>query len=244
MKVAKAWIVLPKTSAHLLCVPGRTTTRGAACAHVSSSSAPRICVSSPRITSGTPSASRQTSPGTSQRRVPGTGVNAAAKPSKSAGQSRYGASIQPCLLPIRPPFGLRRVRMNSHLPARRRVVVARARFDPALAGGRLLLLPERSARLQVIHDEFARGERLAAVRAGHDDQHDLIGGLQLADAMDHERIVDAPSRLGLVDDPRERLLGHARIMFERERGYGRCVVDVADETDKRGDRAYARVAGA
>ena len=125
-----------------------------------------------------------------------------------------------------------------------RVVVARARFDPALAGGRLFLLPERSARLQVIHNEFARGERLAAVRPGHDDQHDLIGGLQLADAMDHERIVDAPSRLGLVYDPRERLLGHDRIMFDRERGYGRCVVDVADETDKRGDRAYARVAGA
>ncbi len=58
--------------AHLLCVPGRSTTCRVL---ASSASAPRICVSSPRITSAMPSSSRHIRPGTIASAVPGTRVN-------------------------------------------------------------------------------------------------------------------------------------------------------------------------
>src|SRR6266704_2153282 len=80
------------------------------------------------------------------------------------------------------------------LPACRFFVVARACLDPAFAGGCVLFLPEWRACLQIVHDELARGERVAAMRAGDDHQHDLIGRLQLADAVDDRRVVDAPTR--------------------------------------------------
>src|SRR5271165_578563 len=130
------------------------------------------------------------------------------------------------------------------LPPCRFFFVARARLDPALAILRLLFLPEWRAGLEIVHDELAGGKGLAAVRAGHDDEHDLLGGLELADAVDDEHVVHAPACPGLVDDVVERLLGHARIVFQRERVHRGGVVDVAHETDERGDRADARVAAA
>src|SRR5437762_26523 len=317
MNVANVSIPFAPTSAHLLCVPGSTTARRVPCRAVGSSSVPKICVSSPRITSGTPAASRHRRPGTIDRRVPGTAVNAAAIAPKSAGQSRYGASIHPWRLPIMPqaiigtsspapssrsarsapgnppaatfctPRGAlfsssTRPRVSSRyaraelvpqsiaisavdmaevrgswiaapgiglrrqptLPACRFFVVARARLHPALAGGRVLLFPERRARLQVVHDELARREGVAAMCAGDGYQDDLIGRLELADAVDHQRVVDVPARFRLVDDCRQRLLGHARIMLEREGLHGSGLVDVAHETDECRDSAYARIAGA
>jgi hypothetical protein len=56
--VEKRSILPPRTSTHLLCVPGRQI--------VPSTAQPRICDSSPRITSGTPAASRHETPGTIQ----------------------------------------------------------------------------------------------------------------------------------------------------------------------------------
>src|SRR5512139_4157604 len=99
-------------------------------------------------------------------------------------------------------------------PARRRLVVARARFDPARPCGGDFLLPERRTSLEVVDDEFAGGERLAAMRAGHSNQHDLVGRTQLADAMHDEGLDDVPARLRLGNDRRERLFGHARIVLE------------------------------
>ena len=60
MKVANQTIRPPSANAHLLWVPGRTKARRAC----SSPSSPRIWVSSPRITSGTPSAPISDRPGT------------------------------------------------------------------------------------------------------------------------------------------------------------------------------------
>ena len=68
--------------------------------------------------------------------------------------------------------------------------------------GVALLLPERRARLQIVHHEPARVERLAAMRAGDDDEHDLVGGLEL-DRRDGRpvlrgcRIARAPRRRSL-----------------------------------------------
>src|SRR5260221_14455322 len=89
-------------------------------------------------------------------------------------------------------------------PALRGRVVAFPRLDPARAFGRVLALPERRAGLQVIHDEFASGESIAAVRARHADQHDAIAGLERADAMDHEGVDEVPARMGLGADILQR----------------------------------------
>ena len=80
--------------------------------------------------------------------------------------------------------------------------------------------------------------------ARHNDEHDLVGGTQLADTMDHEGVVDieAPSRFR--DDRFERPFGHPRIVLEGHRDDGRSVVDVAYRADERGDGAYAGVTGA
>src|SRR5512139_1854949 len=112
-----------------------------------------------------------------------------------------------------PPAGARRSRLP---PPRGRVVVARARLDPPRAVGRRFLLPERSARLEIIHDELARREGLAPMRARHADEHDLVGGRERPDAMDDERVENVPARLRLVDDRGERLFRHPRIVLQRE----------------------------
>src|SRR5262249_61613115 len=128
------------------------------------------------------------------------------------------------------------------LPALRGLVIRRPRLDPARALRRLLLLPERRAGLEVVHDELARGKGLAAVRAGDDDQHDLVGRLELADAVDDEHVHHLPALLRLVDDFRDRLLGHARVVLEGHRAHGRAVVRVAAYADEARDRADLGVA--
>src|SRR5512135_319677 len=101
---------------------------------------------------------------------------------------------------------------NLRLPALGSFVVARARLDPARALRRLLLLPERRARLQVVHDELAGREGVAAMRARHDDKHDLVCRLELAEAMDDGAVHHLPARLRLLDDLRDLALGHAGVV--------------------------------
>ena len=50
--------------------------------------------------------------------------------------------------------------------------------------------------------------------------------------------------LGFVDDLRQRLLGHAGIVLERQRAHFGRFVDVAHQADEGGDRADARIARA
>src|SRR5712692_695570 len=75
-----------------------------------------------------------------------------------------------------------RVRLFA-APALCRVVIRCSRLHPASTPWRFLFLPKRRAGLEVVHDEFAGGKGLAAVSAGDHYEHDLIGGLQLADAV-------------------------------------------------------------
>src|SRR4030095_4438850 len=102
----------------------------------------------------------------------------------------------------------------------------------------------RRLRLEIVHDEFARGERIPAMRARDANQHDLIGGRELADARNDERVEDIPPRLRVGDDLRERLLGHSRVVLERELSYCRLAVDVAYRADEHGHRTDARIAAA
>ena len=124
------------------------------------------------------------------------------------------------------------------------VVVAHARVDPARAFGRLLLFPERRARLEIVHDEAAGIEGVAAMGARHRDQHDLVGRPHVADAMDHQRIDDIEALARLVDDRLQRLFRHAGIVLEGHRGDGVVLVHVAHGADERRNRTHARIARA
>src|SRR5712691_8890865 len=130
----------------------------------------------------------------------------------------------------------------GRLPALGGLVVGGSRLDPARALRSLLLLPERRPRLQVVHDEFAGREGLAAMRSGDDDEHDLVARLQLTDAMYHERLHHVPSLLRLGDNFLERLLGHAGIMLECHLRHRAAVVCVAAHADEARNRAYFRIA--
>src|SRR2546423_14470739 len=107
---------------------------------------------------------------------------------------------------------------SASSPARGGLVIAPPRFHPAFAFGRVLFFPERRARLEIVHDELAGRESFAAVRTGDDDQHDLIGGLELADAMDHQYVVQIPARRRFVANLRERFFRHAWIVLEGHGG--------------------------
>src|SRR5882672_6091325 len=111
------------------------------------------------------------------------------------------------------PASLRPV--GLFLPAVRRFVVGGARLDPGRAAGAVLLLPERRLRLEVVHDELAGGEGIAAMRARHRDEHDRVVRLELAVAMNHGAVHHLPARGGLVDDLADRVLRHAGVMLER-----------------------------
>src|SRR5205085_1010861 len=102
---------------------------------------------------------------------------------------------------------------------------------------------ERSACLEIIHDELAGREDFAAMTARDHYQHDLVGWLEAADAMHDERIEHAPSRARLFNDAGNRLFRHARVMFERHLRHVVAIVDVAHHADKTGDRTYTRITG-
>src|SRR5439155_25977130 len=118
------------------------------------------------------------------------------------------------------------------LPALRGLVVGGSRFDPARSLRSFFFLPERRAGLEVVHDEFAGREGLAAMGAGDHYEHDLIGGFQLADAVNHEHFHHVPAGFRFGDDLFERLLGHAGIVLQRHLHHHITVVDVTAQADK------------
>src|SRR5689334_7886883 len=97
----------------------------------------------------------------------------------------------------------------------------------------MFLLPEGGARFQVIHDELARREGVAAMRARYGDEHDLLARCEIAVAVDHRAIEDVPAAASLLDDRRDGALGHARIVLERH-------PHLAHQADERRHRTNAR----
>ena len=216
MNVVKSTTRPCSTRAHLLCVPGSTASTPRSPAPTAPSNLRFLAAhhvgNARRI-------ARRDAGNDRQHVAAARATTRSASAVSDAGQSTYGASTQPCRLPIMPHamrgagssmpvaeqlrerrleppvanvldaernalrglHGARRRRADTHAPtvvpqsiatsavarhgpvARYQracgFVVARARFDPALAVRQPLLLPERRARLQVVHDEFARVER-------------------------------------------------------------------------------------
>src|SRR5262245_15977821 len=98
-------------------------------------------------------------------------------------------------------------------PARGRGVVARFGLDPARAGRSVLALPERRARLEIVHEKARRLERGLAMLRRRDDENDIVAGLERAVTVHDEARLkrEARARLGL--DACELRLGHAGIML-------------------------------
>ena len=61
------------------------------------------------------------------------------------------------------------------------------------AVGSDLLLPERRAGLEVVHQECGGGERSLAVGRGRHHQHDVVAGLQRAHAMHDQARLQRPA---------------------------------------------------
>ena len=59
--------------------------------------------------------------------------------------------------------------------------------------------------------------------------------------MNDERIVDVPALLCVVDDLRQRFIGHSRVVLKRQRAHLRGVVEIAHQAGKGRDGADARV---
>src|SRR5471032_1591557 len=123
-------------------------------------------------------------------------------------------------------------------------LVGHAGVDPARALRRLLLLPERRFGLQIVDDELAGGEGLAAMRRRHHHQYNLLQRLERTDTVDHQRAEQRPARPGLVDDGGDGLLRHARIMFQLHLGHGRALVHIAHRADKGHDTTNPGLTGA
>ncbi len=141
------------------------------------------------------------------------------------------------------PAVRRRTSFPHPFPPLLRRVVFGAGFDPALAVGRLLALPERSVGLQPVDQEMAGGERGLAVRRGGGDEDDAVAGFEPAVAVDDQRGVERPAPMRLELDLGELLLGHSGIVFE---GQGRDLVTaahVAHQPDEAGDPADPVIAG-
>src|SRR5258708_37350976 len=103
---------------------------------------------------------------------------------------------------------------HSRPPALGRLVVRGSRLHPARPLRAVLLLPERRPRLEVVHDELAGGEGVAAVGARHGHQHDPVPRLELAVAVDDRAVHNLPAGSRLRDDFLQRLLRHAGIVLE------------------------------
>src|SRR4051812_15036845 len=129
-------------------------------------------------------------------------------------------------------------------PAPRSRIIGGAGFNPACALRRGFFFSERGARLQVVHQEFARLESFTPVRACHPDPHDLVRGPQRANTMHNQNVIDIPARACLRDDLLERFFGHARIVFERHLAHAGTFVHVPDDPDETRYRADLGIATA
>src|SRR4030095_16657901 len=122
-------------------------------------------------------------------------------------------------------------------PTLGRDIVRRPGFYPTRPRAALFFLPERRARLEIVHDELAGCERIAAVRARHDYEDDLVGGLEKAHPVYDERVVNAPAAFGLPHYLLDGPLRHSRIVLEAHFCHRISFIDVAHDADEARHRA-------
>ena len=70
--------------------------------------------------------------------------------------------------------------------------------------------------------------------AGHGNEHDLVAGLERADAVDDQRVIDIPAVFGLGDDGLQGLFRHAGIVFQRHFRNAGPIVHVTDQAEEAG----------
>ena len=77
-----------------------------------------------------------------------------------------------------------------------------------------LLLPERGARFQIIHEKFSRLKGVHPMPRGSGDHHDLVARAHQAIAVDHQCARKGPARLRFLGNLGQRLFRHARVMLD------------------------------
>jgi hypothetical protein len=127
-------------------------------------------------------------------------------------------------------------------PAGRGGIVGLARFDPAGSIRRALPFPERRARLQIVHDELARLERIPAMGGTDHHQDDLVGRLQQPDPVEDHGIDHLPPRTRLRGNIEKRLLGHAGVVLEKQLENAAPLIHVPDRSNEAGNRPDRRAA--
>ena len=90
--------------------------------------------------------------------------------------------------------------------------------DPvALAVARMLFLPERGARLKVIHQERGGSQRRLAMGGGGYHEHDVLARPDAPEAMNDREPLQRPARHRVLGMPPDFRFRHARVMFQRQR---------------------------
>src|SRR5262245_55833027 len=105
------------------------------------------------------------------------------------------------------------------------------------AGGALDPLPERSAGLEIVHQELGGRKGILAMRCGRHHQPDVLAWRDPPIAMDHGDAQEGPAALGRLDVARDLGLRHAGIVLERERRDRLAVLVAAADAGEGDDRA-------
>src|SRR5215472_9489410 len=164
-----------------------------------------------------------------------------------------GSRITAALLLVGPPYpsphsaskdarkradGGRSFRSRARLrPTRDGGLIGLLGGDPAARAGLLDLLPERRARLEIVHQEFRRRESVVPMRGGGYYQHDVLAGRDAAEAMDDAHAKERPAALRSLDLARDLGLRHGGIVLEGERRDGGAVLLAAADASEGDDGA-------
>lgn len=118
-------------------------------------------------------------------------------------------------------------------------MIVLGRLHPTIAVAALLALPEDGTRLEIVHDEFARGEGFPAVLGCNLDENNLRSGSQISDSVNDHHVEQRPALSGICHDGTDAALSHTRIMFEEETPHLIICCLLAHKPDKRGHGAHA-----
>ena len=80
--------------------------------------------------------------------------------------------------------------------------------------------------------------------AGYGYQHDLVGRIELAHPMNDSDAQQLPARLRLLNNLRDRALGHARVMFQFHGCHIARFVQVTHQSNKCCHGTNGRLVGA
>ena len=113
------------------------------------------------------------------------------------------------------------------------------RRDPSVAAVATFLLPDDGVRFQVVHEEFARRERVRTVARRNQDEYDLVAGSEISHPVDHGDGEQPPAVRRLGANALDAGLRHARVVLEVQAAHRILVRPVAHQSAECGHRSGA-----